>query len=151
MGRLFDAVAALCGFPPVISFEGQAAMALEFAADPSENDSYPLPLSGGSPAIADWEPLVRGVLTDRRAGVPAARISARFHNSLADFALAAARRWGGRRVVLTGGCFQNALLAKRVRRRLEEAAFEVYTHFEVPPGDGGIALGQLAIARQMEL
>jgi len=148
MGRLFDAVAALCGLPGVISFEGQAAMALEFAADWDVEEAYPLPLveADDAPAVADWEPLVRSVLADRDAGLPVGDISARFHNALADLAVAVARRWGGSRVVLTGGCFQNALLADRVRARLSQAGFKVYTHAKVPPGDGGIALGQLAVA-----
>jgi hydrogenase maturation protein HypF len=146
VGRLFDAVAALCGLPAKITFEGQAAMALEFAADPEEPEAYPLPLSDGAPAVADWEPMIRAVLADRAAGQPVAGISARFHNALAHLAVEVARRWGGRRVVLSGGCFQNALLSERVRARLLEAGFQVYTHLQVPPGDGGIALGQLTIA-----
>ena len=143
MGRLFDGVAALCGLPPVISFEGQAAMALEFAADGEAEDAYPLPLGEGTPAVADWEPLVRAVLADRAAAVPVGRISARFHNALAELAVAVARRAAVPRVVLSGGCFQNALLSGRVRRRLLDAGFFVYTHRRVPPGDGGIALGQV--------
>ncbi len=158
MGRLFDAVAVMCGLPAVISFEGQAAMALEFAADKEathaashRNDAYPLPLSDELPAVADWEPLVRGVLSDRAAGEPAGRISVRFHNALAELAVAVARRSGCSRVVLSGGCFQNALLTDRVRGRLLESGFSVYTHRRVPPGDGGIALGQVAVAaRQLE-
>ena len=171
MGRLFDAVAALCGLPGVISFEGQAAMALQFAADPEEQDAYPLPLIAGGvsdgdpqppiggnsataartalgamPAVADWEPLVRAVLSDRTAGEPVGKISARFHNALAHLAVATARYWGGSHVVLSGGCFQNSLLADRVRARLLEAGLSVYTHLQVPPGDGGIALGQLVVA-----
>ncbi len=166
VGRLFDAVAAICGLPAVISFEGQAAMALEFAADgagsrfpyrpyrslevPSsvatdtERDSRPL-------SIVDWEPMVRELLADRQAGVPLGQISSRFHATLAEMAATEARRWGGRQVVLTGGCFQNSVLTRLVRRRLAEDGFEVFTHQEVPPGDGGIALGQLMIAaRRME-
>ncbi len=152
MGRLFDAVAAICGLPPVITFEGQAAMALEFAGDSvadtvdSGGEAYPLPLSDGVPAVADWEPLVRAVLRDRAVGQPVGRISARFHNALAELAVAVARRSGCSQVVLTGGCFQNALLTDRVRGRLLESGFSVYTHLRVPPGDGGIALGQVAVA-----
>jgi hydrogenase maturation protein HypF len=170
MGRLFDAVAALCGLPDRATFEGQAAMALEFAADPDVRDAYPLPLLNHEPSIADWEPLVRAVLADRACGIPVGPIAAKFHNALADMAVAAAQRvaserlaptdpdcnpkrqregdlpTGCRRVVLTGGCFQNALLTERVRARLLETGFEVYTHQEVPPGDGGIALGQVFIA-----
>ena len=101
-----------------------------------------MPLSDGTPAVADWEPLVRAVLADRAAGVPVGRISARFHNALAELAVAMARRAAVPQVVLSGGCFQNALLSGRVRRRLLDAGFFVYTHREVPPGDGGIALGK---------
>jgi len=164
MGRLFDAVAALSGLPahsdghipfPAdgrISFEGQAAMALEFAADQladnvvSPGDAYPVPLSDDVPAVADWEPLVRAVLRDVKAREPAGRISIRFHNALAELAVAIAQRSGCSQVVLSGGCFQNALLTDRVRRRLLESGFSVYTHRRVPPGDGGIALGQVAVA-----
>jgi len=146
MGRLFDAVAAFCGLPAVISFEGQAAMALEFAADSRVRDAYPLPVSADTPAVADWEPLLRAVLADRAAGVPVGRISARFHNALAEMAAAVAQAAGCNRVVLTGGCFQNALLTERVRTRLLQEGFSVYTHRQVPPNDGGIALGQVYVA-----
>ncbi len=153
MGRLFDAVAALCGLPAEASFEGQAAMALEFTADPAEQAAYDIRLnhdaemtSAERPIVLDWEPMIRAVLTDRAAGLPVGKISARFHNALAKSAVAIARRWGGNQVVLTGGCFQNGLLAERVRIGLQESGFRVYTHHLVPPGDGGIALGQLTIA-----
>jgi hydrogenase maturation protein HypF len=149
MGRLFDAVAALCGLFPRCSFEGQAAMALEFSADPDIHDAYPLPLREGVPATGDWEPLIRAVLQDRRRGIPLAQMAARFHNALAELAVAAARRVGCPRIVLTGGCFQNALLTERVRTRLLRQSFEVYTHRDVPPGDGGIALGQIAVAAEL--
>ena len=148
MGRLFDGVAAICGLFQCCSFEGQAAMALEFAADPEVRDAYPCPLRDGTPAVGDWEPLLRAVLADRQRGAPLAEIAGRFHNALADLALAAARRAACPRVVLTGGCFQNALLTERVRARLLEHSFDVYTHRDVPPGDGGISLGQLLIAAE---
>jgi hydrogenase maturation protein HypF len=146
LGRLFDAVACLCGLGTTISFEGQAAMALEYAADWQEKDAYPMTLSDTIPAVADWEPMVGAILEDRRSGVPTGRISARFHNALADWAVAAARRVDCRQVALSGGCFQNGLLFDRVQTRLLEAGFTVYTHRMVPPGDGGIALGQLLVA-----
>jgi len=176
MGRLFDAVAALCddgiaysrgtgprpvvgehgpgahatyGLAERVSFEGQAAMALEFAADSDVREAYPLPLSEDSPARADWEPMIRGVIEDRCDGVAVARIAAKFHNALADLALAAAIRADCQQIVLTGGCFQNSLLTDRVYERLSERGFRVYTHREVPPGDGGIALGQVLIAAEM--
>ena len=158
MGRLFDAVAALCGLPTAVSFEGQAAMALEYAADLHCDEAYSLPLSVAQPPSAvqhsgqpeaavphtgDWEPMIRAILADRAAGEPVGRISARFHNALADWAVAVARRWGGPQVVLSGGCFQNALLTQRVNSRLAQSGFRVFTHRQVPPGDGGISLGQV--------
>ena len=146
LGRLFDAVACLCGLGTTISFEGQAAMALEYAADWQEKDAYPMALSDTIPAVADWGPMIGAVLADRRSGVPTGRISSRFHNALADWAVAAAGRVDCRQVALSGGCFQNGLLFDRVQTRLLEAGFTVYTHRTVPPGDGGIALGQLLVA-----
>ncbi|NLF07589.1 MAG: carbamoyltransferase HypF [Pirellulaceae bacterium] len=186
MGRLFDAVAALVGLPPVITFEGQSAMALEFAADENEQCSYvfsltesknvggdsshrlldgqPQPSATGvasynhsaahvQPGLPrhdidiDWEPLVRGVLADRAAGVPVAAISGRFHNTLADMAVAVAKMpEKPLPIVLSGGCFQNALLTERVNRRLSAEGFSVYNHHKTPPGDGCIALGQAAVA-----
>ncbi|NLF72951.1 MAG: carbamoyltransferase HypF [Candidatus Anammoximicrobium sp.] len=149
LGRLFDAVAALCGLPAWVTFEGQAAMALEFAANPEVRDAYPLPVRaarGADPAVLDWEPMIRAVLADRAAGLPVAEIAARFHNALAAAAVQAARMAGCRQVVLTGGCFQNAFLTERVQASLRDAGFQVYVHSEVPPGDGGIALGQILIA-----
>lgn len=146
MGRLFDAVAALSGLNESVSFEGQAAMQLEFTAAPQEASSYTIPLSRDEPAIADWRPLIESVTRDRAGGMPASRISARFHNALAALTVQMARRIGCPQVVLTGGCFQNRLLTDRVRACLSESGFEVYTHKRVPPGDGGIALGQILAA-----
>ena len=148
MGRLFDGVAALCGWPATISFEGQAAMSLQFAADETEEEAYPLPLVSGAPVVADWAPLVRAVLADRAAGVPVERISARFHRGLAAMAVNMASRAGLREVALSGGCFHNVLLTERVGRALRKAGFTVYAHHQVPAGDGGIALGQVSVAAQ---
>jgi hydrogenase maturation protein HypF len=166
IGRLFDAVAAVCGLPPVISFEGQAAMSLEYLADETVDEAYTVagtfpvpsaangarsvPAKGEAPMVIDWAPLIEGVLADRAAGVPLARIAAKFHNALSAAAVSVAksleRHHGRLPVVLTGGCFQNALLAARTAAGLSAAGFAVYTHREVPPGDGGIALGQVYVA-----
>ncbi len=143
MGRLFDGVAALCGLPIAISFEGQAAMALQFAVDPEEQEAYNVDLSDSEPIVIDWQPLLRRVVSDRRDGCSIGRVAARFHHGLAKVALRLAQRLGCPQIVLSGGCFQNACLTQLVRSRLSEAGFDVYTQQQVPPGDGGIALGQV--------
>jgi hydrogenase maturation protein HypF len=149
MGRLFDAVAALAGLRTRTSFEGQAAMQLEFAIDGLDLDSagaYPLPLGPGSPAVLDWEPLVVALLEDGARGVPLGVRSARFHAALIAAGVAVAQRAGLSRVVLGGGCFQNAVLLEGLRRGLASAGFEVFAPCQVPPHDGGLALGQALVA-----
>ncbi|MBN2114660.1 MAG: carbamoyltransferase HypF [Acidimicrobiia bacterium] len=146
-GRLFDAVAALGGLPSRVSFEGQAAMLLEHAVDPGVNDAYPLPLVEGSgPMVLDWGPLLEAVLGDMRRGVPVETVAGRFHNALVEGILAVAAAAGEPRVALTGGCFQNRILTERAAARLEGAGFEVLLHRRVPANDGGISLGQIAVA-----
>ena len=143
MGRLFDVVAALVGLPARVSFEGQAAMQLEYSADDDTTTCYPLPIGDTVPSVVDWQALIEAVLADRAAGISVGQISSRFHNALAATIVEQAKRANCRQVVLSGGCFQNRLLADRARMRLLDAGFDVYTHREVPPGDGGIALGQI--------
>ncbi len=140
VGRLFDAVASLAGVAQRNGTEGQAAMLLESAIGGLETDEA-YPLAGG-----DWEPLLRAVVADIGNGFPAARISARFHNALAEWILDEAQRAALPDVVLSGGCFQNAYLVERAASKLENAGFRVHTHHRVPPGDGGIALGQAVFA-----
>ena len=96
--------------------------------------------------VIDWEPMVREMLADRVRGEPIPRISARFHNALARLAVHVAAAADCGPIVLTGGCFQNALLSDRVRNGLLAAGHVVYTHQQVPPGDGGIAFGQIFVA-----
>ncbi len=144
-GRLFDAVAALLGLSQRTRYEGQAAMALEAAADPREDGAWPLPLvlREGAPAILDWEPLLRALLEDLGHRVNAGRLAARFHNSLVDGIARTAEAAGETHVALTGGCFQNRLLLERAAERLSALGFKVLLHREVPPNDGGISLGQV--------
>ena len=93
MGRLFDGVAALCGLGQEMTFEGQAAMKLEFAAEEEVVESYTIPLhASASGLVADWEPMIRQILEERLRGEPAGRISARFHNGLAELAFELARK-----------------------------------------------------------
>jgi len=155
VGRLIDAVAALVGLDPAGSgrttFEGQAAMALEQAADPSVSDAYPAPLRAVDDGwVMAGTDLVRGVVEDVAAGVAVGTIAARFHHGLVGMAAEAveqaADRTGRRTVVLSGGCFQNDLLTTGLVAELERRGCRVLRHRRVPPNDGGLALGQLAVA-----
>jgi hydrogenase maturation protein HypF len=150
-GRLFDGIAALLGLRETVSFEGEAAMALEHAAAPGERGAYPVDVvraapAHGTPLILDWRPLVLAVAGEAARGVAVPTIAARVHNGLAAAIVAVARGVGEPRVALSGGCFQNRLLLTRTVRLLRRAGFEVLLHGQVPPNDGGIALGQVAVA-----
>jgi hydrogenase maturation protein HypF len=142
-GRLFDAVASLAGLRHQCAFEGQAAMELEFAADPDVTEPYPFEIRPGPPHIIDWQPMILALLDDLRRGFGPRAVSARFHNTLAEIIVAIARKAGEQTVVLTGGCFQNRLLTERAVARLRAAGFEPYWHRHIPPNDGGIAPGQI--------
>jgi hydrogenase maturation protein HypF len=145
-GRLFDGMASLIGLRQKNAFEGQAAMTLEHCIDEAETGAYPFPLVSGAPHAADWGPLLQAALEDLDRGVPVGRISARFHNGLAQLILAAAKAAGLERVALTGGVFQNAYLSEKAAALLERSGFRVYTHQRLPPNDGGISAGQAFIA-----
>jgi hydrogenase maturation protein HypF len=150
-GRLFDAVASLLGLRQRCSFEGQAAMELEYLADSGrEPGEYPFPLREGAPVTIDWEPMIRGIIADVRGGKDRGVIASRFHNTLAQGIVSVARSLGIAQVVLSGGCFQNRILTEETIGRLREAGFRPYWHQRVPPNDGGIALGQLVAAARME-
>jgi len=148
MGRLFDAVASFVNLRQQIRYEGQAAMELEFALDGIEtNERYDLSLvPRPSSLVLDWSPMIEAILSDVQKGVPIGKISAMFHNALAEAVVAVAKRIGERRVVLSGGCFQNCYLTGRTVRRLQVEGFQPYWHQRVPPNDGGIALGQVVAA-----
>jgi len=142
-GRLFDGVAALVGPWQRTSFEGQAAMGLEHLVDLSVGDAYPLEVVGEE---LDWRPLVRALLDDRRHGAAPGAMAARFHNALVEGIVAVARAVGEPAVALSGGCFQNRVLVERAAARLAAAGFRVLLHRHVPPNDGGLSLGQVAVA-----
>jgi hydrogenase maturation protein HypF len=154
-GRLFDAVASLTGLRQTVNFEGQAAMELEFALEGApEAEPYPfkladLPQAQPAVTIVDWEPMVRGVLSDVEREVPVGTISRRFHDTLAEIIVAMASLVGEKRVVLTGGCFQNRYLTERAVGRLQDEGFRPYWHQRIPPNDGGIAVGQAVAASRL--
>lgn len=149
-GRLFDGIAALIGLHQQVSFEGQAAMALEYAAhhETACDAVYPFAIASSSSGTyhIDWRPLIEAIVSDLQHRLSPAIISMEVHNTLAQAIVAIARLAGEPRVALTGGCFQNRILTQQTTRHLTDAGFEVLLHRQVPPNDGGISLGQIVVA-----
>lgn len=148
VGRLFDAVAALCGVRSnEVTYEGQAAAELEAIADPGEPGAYTIRYEHGE---LDPRPAVIGALSDIEAGFPRRVVSARFHEALAAATVMAcldtAESAGLSLVVLAGECFRNALLLGRVATGVQNAGLRVLTSERLPPRDGSICFGQTAIA-----
>ena len=150
VGRLFDSMAALCGLVESVTYEGQAAVRFEQAAGPDVR-RYPVEISAGEPAVIEFSPLIAAVTADLLAGQRPPLIAAAFHRWVADAAVAASRQareaTGLETVALSGGVFQNRRLVELLVPDLEQAGFEVIRHRQVPPNDGGIALGQAAVGR----
>ena len=149
-GRLFDAVAAMCDVRIDVSYEGQAAIEFEALADPGAAEPYPFLLSPIAPVVINPQPAIAAVLDDIAAGVPVSTISARFHAGLAAVTAEActftAQRAGIDLAVLSGGVFQNRLLLELTATALEDAGMRVLVPERLPPNDGQIALGQVAVA-----
>lgn len=147
MGRLFDAAAALAGIRNEVTYEGQAAIEFEALADPCERGAYALTPS----KVIDPAPLLAAMIADLKDGVPVTVIASRFHRGIAlmtrDVCAMLREASGIEAVGLSGGVYQNMLLTRLTIAALEEAGFTVYIHRTVPANDGGIALGQAAIAR----
>lgn len=157
MGRLFDGVYALLTGRQAVSYEGQGAVLLEALAlgAAQESGQYPVVFSGEDGVRRfDTRPMIRQIAQEQAAGEASEGLAMRFHNTLiamADAQCAAIRGATGlNRVVLSGGVFFNRILLRGVTRRLEERGFDVYRHRQVSTGDEGVALGQLAVAAQME-
>ncbi len=151
VGRYFDAFGALFLSRPFSRHEGQVAYAWNMAADPTERGSYPFVVEDSPLAELDLRPALRGAVEHHFSGALPGAISGRFHNTVAKATAAlverAFERAGRLPVVLTGGCFQNALLTERIVEQVERiAGARVFLHRRVPPGDGGLALGQAVVA-----
>jgi hydrogenase maturation protein HypF len=155
VGRLFDAAAALAGVRQIVNYEGQAAIEFEALADPDEAKSYPFELSqseAGSERSRTIEVKsgIEALIKDVMTGIPVSKISARFHNGLADAIRMTVNKMnqetGIRLVVLSGGVWQNLTLIGRTLSLLRADGFTVYLHRQVPTNDGGLSLGQAVIA-----
>jgi hydrogenase maturation protein HypF len=147
-GRLFDGIAALALGIHRADFEGAPAMRLESLADANVAGAYRIDLDDGSPVQLDWRELIRRVVSDVLAGTEPAAISMRFHRGLAHAIHAVAERCPGVPVVLSGGVFQNRLLVELCREAWADCATELALPGTIPPNDGGLAAGQLAIGAQ---
>jgi hydrogenase maturation protein HypF len=152
MGRLFDAVASLLGVRHRIDYEGQAAIELEALAGSARENPVglapSLPITVRADGVIDPATMVQTMVSALYAGAQPARLAAEFHQAVADAVAKVVGQVAGavRLVGLTGGVFQNVLLLRACRERLQQAGFEVLTHHTVPPNDGGLALGQAAIS-----
>jgi len=148
MGRLFDAIASLLSVRDVVNYEGQAAIELEQIADRECSSSYEFVLT--DEGIIRAEPIIQRVVEDLLDSASPRIVSARFHNAVVNLicSIAAELRteWGLDRVALSGGVFQNMFLLRKTRELLSRDGFAVFTHSRVPTNDGGISLGQAAIA-----
>ena len=153
MGRLFDGVSALAGLRQAVTYEAEAAVALETLAKEDGDDGYAFGLGAGDPLRVEWAGVVAAVIADTLAGVPAAVIAGRFHRGVAAMIAAVCDRLRGRGagqvVGLTGGVFQNALLTRLAFDALTRDGSDVLVHERVPCNDGGLALGQTLLGRAM--
>jgi len=150
LGRLFDAIAAICGIRNTVHFEGQAAIELEMAAGEKTNEIYDYEWTSGDVYRILPGPVIRGVVKDIENGVHTSEISSKFHQTLvrlfSDLCETIRKETELKRIVLSGGVFQNSLLLAGLSEALEKKDFKVVTHRLVPANDGGISLGQAVIA-----
>ncbi len=147
MGRLFDAVSALAGVRQKVNYEGQAAIEFEAMADSAEAGVYAFGVESGQVRVRG---VVEALIKDVMAGIPTSKISARFHNGLAEAVRETVQKISRdtslRSVVLSGGVWQNMTLLQKTISLLRKDGFEIYIHREVPTNDGGLSLGQAYIA-----
>jgi hydrogenase maturation protein HypF len=151
MGRLFDAVAALCGIRARVSYEGQAAVELESLSLPGEPAAYEIAITGAAgERVLDPRGAIAEIVADLAAGTPVEAVAGRFHESVADATARVCAEVAGRHgldlVVLTGGVFQNRRLLERTAALLTTAGLRALVPERLPPNDGGIAYGQAAVA-----
>lgn len=155
VGRLFDAVSVILGaHEGPARYEGEPAVALEMAADPTAEDAYPVVLEDAEDGSWRWKTaeILQALVRHLRLGASRGQVAGRFHRTVAEAVVVGCGRIrrdeGLDRVVLSGGVFQNALLLEVAVSRLAETGFDVLVHRRVPPNDGGLSLGQAAVAAE---
>ena len=170
VGRLFDAVSSILGIRNIAKYEGQAAMELEWMIGASKRDEkYPYTITECRPTNGetaspenipaqqgqgpkweiDWAPTIRELIDDMKRSVKVSMMAARFHNTLSSVVVKIAKKVGVKRIVLSGGCFQNMYLLERTVHLLEEQGFRPYWNQRIPCNDGGIAVGQIYAAERL--
>jgi hydrogenase maturation protein HypF len=152
-GRLFDAVASIVGLRHEATYEGQAAVELESVTESGVEDRYPYDIEEAESVLLDMRSTIEAIVKDVREGRSSAWIASCFHNTIASAIVEICRRIRRSdalsRVCLSGGTFQNMYLLERTLPMLRSEGFEVFLHSKVPPNDGGISLGQAAIANEI--
>ncbi len=149
MGRLFDAVASLLDLRQVLGYEGQAAMQLEWAVKwDAKWTPYPVSFHEDETGLLrlDWQPMIEGIFDDIAGDVATDLISTSFHRSLIESLVELAQHFRQKTVALSGGCFQNRYLLETAVAILRDEGFDPVWHRDVPPNDGGVALGQVIAA-----
>ncbi len=151
VGRLFDAVSAICSVRLRVNYEAQAAMEFQMLADEDESGVYEFEIIDSmKPWRISFKQGIREIVHDIESGIDVSKIAGKFHNTIARIVCEVAKKMksetGINDVVLSGGVFQNALLVNKTMIELEKAGFKVYTHSKVPPNDGGLSLGQAVVA-----
>ena len=144
VGRLFDAVSSLLNICDYSSYEGEAAMSLEFVIDETESGTYPFDIIPSIPAQIDWRKMITAILDDIKNKKPNGIISARFHNTLVEIINSIIEKQCVKQAVLSGGCFQNKYLLEKTIIKLRQSGVSVFWNKEVPINDGGISFGQIA-------
>ena len=150
-GRWFDAVAAITGVCTEAGFHAEAPMRLEACIDRNEPGSYPWEINSGN--TIEFDQLVKAIIEDINSNVPVSIISARFHNSIAGIVIGQINslsiRSGIKKAVISGGSFQNKFLLAKLEKEYKRGRVKLYSQSRIPSNDGGIALGQLAIAAKI--
>jgi hydrogenase maturation protein HypF len=147
VGRLFDAISSLVLDVNESTYEGEPAARLEAVCDPATTGEYPFPLCESADGLQlDWRPLLQDLCDDLASGIPAGTMAMKFHRAVAAAVAQVATRYPEYCVVLSGGCFQNRILTELIAERLSPHPRPVGLPGVIPPNDGGLAAGQLAIA-----
>jgi len=152
LGRLFDGLSALLGICYRSTYEGQAAIMLEMEIDNQHiEEFYNYEWSKGKESyLVSTKPIIQGIVDDFVTGIGSNLISYKFHLTLiklfSELCVQLKKKTGIDRIVLSGGVFQNATLLAGLSRSLRQEGFDVFSHSKVPTNDGGIALGQIAVA-----